>query len=95
MKTLLILVLLVGLLAATFFTRPSRASFDAYVQAQVIGGQRGTVHQALRGLAKNISADGYLRTVTFHDHILWTTIEQDGRPQYVGAYGHWFKRDVK
>ncbi len=95
MKTLLILVLLVGLLAAAFFTRPSQADFKRYLTGQLqAGGGRQTsdVKQDLRGLANNISADAYLRTVTYHDDYLWTTVSQGDKPQYVGAFSHWFKR---
>ena len=92
MKTRLILVLAVGLVAAAFLTRPDKASFDAYEKAQVQAGGTGGVKQLVRGLANNISADAYLQTVTFHDHYLWTSIEQNGTAQYTGAFSHWFKR---
>ena len=92
MKTLLILVLGVGLLAAAFFTRPDQANFDAYLKAKLQSGGTGSVKDALRGLASNISSDAYLRTVTFHNDFLWTTVEQNGQTQYVGAFSHWFPR---
>ena len=92
MKTLLILLLAVGLLAAAFFTRPSRADFDAYMKSQVQAGGSGSVKDSLRGLANNISADSYLRTATYHDRFLWVTVDHDGRTQYVGAFSHWFQR---
>ncbi len=92
MKTLLILILGAGLLAAAFFTRPSKADFDAYAKAQATGSAPAGVAGALRGLANNISADAYLNTVTYHDHYLWVTVEQNGQSQYVGAFSHWFQR---
>ena len=92
MKTLLILILAAGLVAAAFFTRPSKSDFDAYVKAQLQAGGTGSVKDALRGLANNISADAYLRAVTYHDHVLWVTVEQNGQSQYLGAFSHWFQR---
>ena len=92
MKTLLILVLAAGLVAAAFFTRPSKADFDAYMKAQLQSGGTGSVKDALRGLANNISADAYLQNITYQDHFLWVTVAQNGQTQYVGAFSHWFQR---
>ena len=92
MKTLLILVLGFGLLAAAFFTRPSKADFDAYVKTQVQAGQPAGVKGMLRGLASNYSADNYLQNVAYHDHYLWVTVEQNGTSHYLGAFSHWFQR---
>ena len=79
--------------SAAILTRPSRASFEAYLQRQLdAAGQPTPFKTDGRGLANNISADAYLQTVQVHEHLLWTGVEQDGRPQYVGAYNHWFKR---
>ena len=96
MKTLLILVLAVGLLVAAVATRPDQANFEAYLngQLQAGGGGGGLVKGSLRGLANDISARAYLQTTTVHNHYLWTTVEQDGRTQYIGAFSHWFKKSA-
>ena len=92
MKTLLILVLAAGLVAAAFFTRPSKADFAAYLKTQAQAGGTGSVKDALRGLAGTLTADAYLQSITYHDHLLWVTVEQSGQTQYVGAFSHWFQR---
>ncbi len=92
MKTLLILVLAAGLVAAAFFTRPDKANFQAYLKNQLQSGGTGEVKQPLRGLANDISDYAYLQTITFHDDYLWTSVEQNGQTQYTGAFSHWFKR---
>ena len=88
------MVIVGGIVLAAAVTRPTPDTFAAYLNAQLEhAGPPATVKQGdVRGLANDISPDAYLRTVTYRNRVLWTTVEQDGRRQYVGAFSHWFKR---
>lgn len=88
MKSFIILVLFIGLLAAAYFTRPSQADFDRYVTAQRTSGQSGVLKVAWAQL----QADQFARTCTFNDRYLWVDVQQNGKTIYTGAFGHWFNR---
>ena len=36
--------------------------------------------------------DSFLKKCTFHNYLLWTTVEENGQVIYTGAVGHWFQR---
>jgi len=40
-------------------------------------------------------ADVFLQSCTFHDRLLWSTVERDGKKIYTGAFGHWFANDLR
>jgi len=86
-KSILILVLLLALAAGAFMTRPSQADFQNYMHQQ----NSGNGQLSLKGLWNDYELENYLKSVTFHDRVLWVTVEKDGQRQYTGAFGHWFK----
>jgi len=88
MKTLLILILILALAAVAVFTRPSQANFESYFRQQQ---QAGTTDLSLKGIVKDYEVDSYLKSVTFHNRLLFVTVEKDGQRQYTGVFGHWFK----
>ena len=105
MKTLLILVLVIGLAGALFFTRPTKADFETYIKTntKIVDGKAtgGTsladklAHQ-LKTFAANTAnqsaADLFLSHCTYDNNWLWTNVKYDGKLIYTGALGHWFER---
>jgi hypothetical protein len=87
---MLILILLVALAVGAFLTRPSQADFQTYIHQQ----QGGSGQVSLKGLWTDYEMESYLKAVTFHDRLLWTTVEKDGQRQFTGAFGHWFKSNA-
>ena len=86
-KSLIILVLLLALAVVSFMTRPSQADFQNHIrQTQGAGNQL-----SVKGIWSDYEVESYLKSVTFHDRLLWVTVEKDGQPQYTGAFNHWFK----
>jgi hypothetical protein len=87
MKTALILMLSLALLAAALLTRPDRRDLMLHVLDTRFGGNwsAAEVHQA----------DQLVRGVTFHNRILWTDVERDGQVLYTGAFGQWFARSAE
>lgn len=88
MKSLIIFVLLIALLAAAFFTRPSQGDFQRYVTQEKTAGQTNLIKE---GWAQ-FQADQYVRGCTFNDRLLWIDVQRSGRTIYTGAFGHWFSR---
>jgi hypothetical protein len=88
MKTLLILILAVALAGAAFFTRPSESSFQDMVKEQADQKSGNLVSKLFSGL----STDSFIKSCTYKDHYLWTTVEKDGQTIYVGAFAHWFEK---
>ena len=104
MRNLLILVLLLALLAVTFFTRPNKADFERYIRenatvtnaqpdkslGQQIAEQFKTV---IAHAGKDATIAEFLNSVQYENDYLWTNVKsKDGQPLYTGAFGHWFKR---
>lgn len=90
-KTLLILVLSVALLAAAFFTRPSQADFSEYVTKQFGAASSGNTLERIFGKSR---AEAFLDDCTFQDRYLWVEVQRDGQTIYTGAFDHWFERDA-
>lgn len=88
MKTFIILVLFVALLAAAFFTRPSQSDFERYMTEQKTAGQTNLIKE---GWAQ-FQADQYVRACTFNNRLLWMDVQRNGQTIYTGAFGHWFSR---
>ena len=90
MKTLIILVQTLVLLAAGWFTHPAESDFRGYVHT----------HMAAKadGLLSREAADAHAQTLlsqcTFRDRILWTEVTKDGQILYIGDLAHWFDRDA-
>lgn len=88
MKSLIIVLLFVALLAAAFFTRPSQEDFSRYINEQKTAGQTGLLKA---GLAQ-FEADQFVKGCTFNDRLLWVDVQRNGQTIYTGAFGHWFNR---
>lgn len=86
MKTVLILLLGLALLAAATFTRPDKRDLMLHVLDTRYGGN-WSQHEIQK-------ADDLVRGVTFHNRILWTDVELNGQVLYTGAFGHWFGRSA-
>ena len=105
MKTLLILVLAIALVAALFITRPTKADFEKYVRetTNIVDGKptggktiANTVGDKLRTFTaeqvNRSAADLYLEQCQYQNRVLWTNVIKDGQTVYIGAVGHWFDR---
>lgn len=88
MKTFIILLLSVALLAAAFFTRPSQADFGRYINEQKTAGQSGL----LKTTWAQVQADQFVQGCTYNDRFLWVDVQRGGQTIYTGAFGHWFNR---
>lgn len=87
MKTLLILILLILLSAAAYFTRPSEADFQAYAKAQIGDKPRNFWDKVFN---KKPESQVFLEKCEFKDRYLWVVIEKDGAAIFTGAFDHWF-----
>lgn len=105
MKSLLILLLVFGLFAALFLTRPTKADFEKYIRedtkiidGKATGGKTLTakIGDQLRTFGADTlnksAADLYLEQCTYENRVLWTNVKKDGKPVFTGAVGHWFER---
>lgn len=90
MKSTIIFILLLALLAAAFFTRPTEADFKRYVSEKQTQGDTNV----LKAGWDQFQADQLSKSCTFRDRILWTDVQQDGKTIYTGAFSHWFSRDA-
>jgi hypothetical protein len=89
MKTLLILVLSLALLAAAFMTRPGRGQFLLYcIDTQLPADRQHTPSDFQY-------ADELVKSVKIKDRILWVDIERDGKVIYTGCFAHFFPRNAK
>lgn len=86
MKTALIVVLFVALLAAAFISRPAPADFKRFITDQTTGADTN----ALKVGWDQYKADQYVQHCAFSDRLLWVDVRQDGKTIYTGALGHWF-----
>jgi hypothetical protein len=87
-KTLIIVVLLVLLLAGAALSRPSEESFKAFYRSQVAPQNQGLLDKVL-GEAK---INDYLSRTTYKNRVLWADVEHEGKVVYTGAFSHWFSR---
>ena len=106
MKTLVILLLALGLVAALFLTRPTKADFEKHVRehTEIVGGKptggptiADTIGDKLRTFSAaqretKSPADLYLERCTYENRFLWTNVKRDGKLVYTGAVNHWFER---
>ncbi len=89
MKSLLIVILTLALLAAAFFTRPSEASFAPYFnQLHPVEEKTNFFDKLKTQLEKSATKD----VLTYKDKYLWVEMAKDGQTQYVGAFSHWFDK---
>jgi len=86
MKSFIILVLLVALGAAAFFTRPSEASFKDLMVQKASADDKNILSKIFdQAQARNV-VDG----CAFKDRFLWVNVEMNGKTLYTGAFSHWF-----
>ena len=86
MKTFLIAILLVLLIAAAAVTRPGKRELMLYLLDQRVPPSGSW------SAADLDAADKTARAVTVKNRILWTDIEQDGKTLYTGLFSHWIVR---
>ncbi|HEY2584189.1 MAG TPA: hypothetical protein VGI81_00330 [Tepidisphaeraceae bacterium] len=86
MKTAIIIVLFVLLLAGAFLSRPSQADFNRYMTEQTTGKDTNF----LKVSWDKFQADQFVQGCTFKDRLLWVDVQKDGKTVYTGAFGHWF-----
>jgi hypothetical protein len=91
MKSLIILVLAAALVAGLFLSKPTQADFTAFMSSQSQVAQpsaKDVGKEILNGILGQATA----ATLTYHDHVLWATEDQNGLPQYYGVFSHWYKK---
>jgi hypothetical protein len=84
MKKILIVLLSAALLAAAFFTRPSPEDCQKYL---------ARLHES-HNLAEKLDDFFGRHQYVVKDNYLWVDIRRDGKPVYVGAFSHFFKRSA-
>ena len=88
MKSTIIFLLTLALLAAAFFTKPSADDFKRYiVQKQTQGDSN-----VLKAGWDQFQADEFVKECTISNRVLWTDVKKDGKTVYTGAFAHWFNR---
>jgi hypothetical protein len=88
MKTLIIIVLFVLLVAGAFLSRPSQADFNRYLTDQTTAKDTGF----LQVQWDKYKAGQAAQQLTFKDRLLWVDVQQDGKTVYTGVFGHFFNR---
>jgi HD-like signal output (HDOD) protein len=83
MKSLLILLLSAALLAAAFFTRPSPEDCQTFLAKQ----------HSEEKLSEKLADFFGRHKYAVKDNYLWVEVQKDGKPVYVGAFGHFFERN--
>ena len=94
-KSIIILGLVIVLAAGAFLSRPSQADFTNYYKTTVnpSTSKDSSFKDVLNHLEHDYSADSYLKSIVFHDKLLYVTVEKDGQTQYIGAFSHWFRQN--
>jgi hypothetical protein len=105
-KSLLILVLLVGLLAALFLTRPQKADFEQFARTNKLtdGKQTGgptiidTISKQIHTFAADAGVEDpteqFLKHCSYDNYFIFTNVRNNGQVIYTGVVGHWFKRSA-
>jgi len=93
MKTLLILILTLGLAGGAYLSKPSEQSFKDMVKKKMEG-EKDDLVSYVTHFGKGRS-DRFMEGVTFKDRIFWTTVEHNGKTIYTGAFNSWFSSDLK
>ena len=88
MKTLLILLLSLALAGAAFITKPSKKSFEAYLEDHGLKDTRSTLEKVVLPSPAQMKMGQY----EFKDRVLWVDVRKDGETIYTGAFSHWFAR---
>lgn len=90
MKSAIIFLLLVALLAAAALSKPSQEDFQRYMTAKSTQGDTNV----LKAGWDQYQAESYVKSCTFNNRILWMDVQKDGKTIYTGAFAHWFNRDT-
>ena len=93
MKSLLILILVAALAGGSYLSKPNEKDFREMIKKKMEG-QKDDLVSVILNKGKG-SADRFLDSCTFKDRVLWTTVEQDGKTIYTGAFNSWFASDLK
>jgi hypothetical protein len=88
MKSAIIFVLLIALLGAAALTRPGEADFKRFIADKATQADSNI----LKAGWDQFQADEFLKKCTFNNRFLWTSVQQDGKTIYTGAFSHWFNR---
>ena len=103
-KSLLILVLLLGLLAALFLTRPQKADFEQFARTNKLtdnkqtGGPTiiDTINKQIHTFAADAGVEDpteqFLKHCSYDNYFIFTNVRNGGQVIYTGIVGHWFKR---
>jgi hypothetical protein len=93
-KSLLILILLVISCGGAYLSKPSEQSFRDMIHNKMEKGDSkdGLVQLILRGGKGR--ADSFLDSCKYQDHVLWATVEREGKKIYTGAFSTWFANDL-
>jgi len=93
MKTLLIIVLALGLGGGAYLSKPSEQAFKDMIKKKMEG-EKDDLVSYVTHFGKGRS-DRFLEGVTFQDRIFWTTVQHNGKTIYTGAFNSWFSSDLK
>jgi hypothetical protein len=85
MKKLLILLLIAALAGAAYLSRPDHEDFERFIS------EPDRTVELPGGVRVQFDRPGTVPPYTFRDLAFLTTIEQDGRLRYIGAFGQWFR----
>jgi len=88
MKSAIIFVLLLALLGAAALTRPREEDFKRFVVAKATQNDSNIIKAGW----DQYQADEFIKKCTFNNRFLWTSVQQDGKTIYTGAFSHWFNR---
>ena len=93
MKTFLIMILSFALAGGAWLSKPSEQSLRAMVKQKAEAELKAdrTVFDVI--LKKKDPAEQLLSELRFKDHVLWVTVERDGKTVYTGAFNTWFASD--
>ena len=89
MKSAIIFLLLIALLAAAALTKPSEEDFKRFIVARTTQGDSNI----LKAGWDQYQSDEFVKKCTFNNRILWLSVQQDGKTIYTGAFSHFFNRD--
>jgi hypothetical protein len=88
MKSAIIFILLMALVGAAAFTKPSEDDFKRFVTARSTQADSNIIKAGW----DQFQADEFVKSCTFNNRILWMSVQQNGQTIYTGAFSHWFNR---
>ena len=94
MKSLLIIILSLTLMAGAWLSKPSERSFREMMHRKAKSQtreERTVVDEILR----QDKTEQFLSQCKFKNRVFWATVEKDGRRIYTGVFNTWFPADLK